>query len=668
MSFGSERVRSFLFAPPSRTSSFCVSEVGIWPTSDNNWKIVTGDLLQHADDGRSGPILSIQSTMCGILTIIGQDPGNDAVLSMRETMQHRGPDGAGYWRATNIVMAHRRLAVIDTSDQGLQPMHSSDGKHVLVYNGELYNDNQLREAIGKSSDSFRSSCDSETLIELLACSGMQAIDALRGMFAFIWADLEGRKLYACRDPFGIKPLYWARTGQSITLASEIPAILAHPEFSVRPDPVGMSAYLSTARVELDDLTMFEGVKVVRPGEILVFDLDRPLVEPARLYMAPVSDRSEASVVELRHTIEHSVLAHLRTDVPICSLLSGGLDSAIIAGTASGALPGLRTYCAGAESEGGDPEYAREVAAALGTQHSEIIVDRTTFLSMWREMVGRQGVPMCTPNEVAIRLIARKLRSDGCIVALTGEGADELFAGYELPLRLATEHIASGNPNPGRFQLVSNAWMPPEMKSSILMPSLWRLLAGDEEVIGTFEHMFKTVAADAHNDLEAHLRFQRKVNLTGLLRRLDSATMMESVESRTPFADREVLAVAQSIPTSRLYDPDIEQLSMRTKRALREAFAPRVSKRVIHREKASFPLPFQSWVGEAAVVLRESSFAKQIFTPAAIHAVANDPVQLWNLAWPMINLAIWGDKWWGSSKATLDQFMDVKPKTGGLVLG
>jgi len=606
--------------------------------------------------------------MCGLLTIIGKDPGDDAVLRMRETMHHRGPDGFGYWRATNIVMAHRRLAVIDTSDHGLQPMHSADGKHVLVYNGELYNDNQLREATGRAPDQFRSSCDSETLIELLACSGAQAIEALRGMFAFVWADLENKKLYACRDAFGIKPLYWARTGQSITLASEIPAILAHPEFAIRPDPVGISAYLTTARVELDDRTMFEGVKVVRPGEILIFDLDHPLTEPVRTMIRPVSARSEASVVELRHTIEHSVLAHLRTDVPICSLLSGGLDSAIIAGTAANALPGLRTYCAGAEAEGGDPEYAREVAKELGTQHSEIIVDRPTFLSMWREMVGRQGLPMCTPNEVAIRLIARKLRSDGCIVALTGEGADELFAGYELPLRMATEHIASGNPNPGRFQLLSNAWMTPEMKSSILIPSLWRLLADDEELVGTFERMFESAAGDAQNDLDAHLRFQRKVNLTGLLRRLDSATMMESVESRTPFADREVLAVAQSIPTARLYDPDTQPLAMRTKRALREAFAQRVSERVMRREKASFPLPFQSWVGEAAVVLRESSFAKQIFTPAAIHAVASDPTQLWNLAWPMLNLAIWGDRWWGSSYATIDQFMDVKPKAGGLVLG
>ena len=591
---------------------------------------------------------------------------------MRESMHHRGPDGAGYWRGTNIVMAHRRLAVIDTSDHGLQPMHSADGDHVLVYNGEIYNDNQLREATGRSSEQFRSSCDSEVLVELLACSGAQAIDALRGMFAFVWADLRARKLYACRDSFGIKPLYWARTGQSITLASEIPAILAHPELTVRPDSVGVSAYLTTVRAEIDDRTMFEGVRIVRPGEILVFDLDDPLARPGRLTVRPVSARSEASPTQLRYTLEHSVLAHLRTDVPICSLLSGGLDSAIIAGTAAAALPGLRTYCAGAQTdaqaEGGDPGYARRVAAELGTAHTEIAVDRRGFMEMWREMVDRQGVPMCTPNEVAIRSIARALRGDGCVVALTGEGADELFAGYELPLRMATEHIASGNTHPGRFQLLSNAWVPPQMKPSMLAPALWRLLSDDEELIGLAERVFDESARDAQNELDAHLRFQRTTNLTGLLRRLDSATMMESVESRTPFADREVLAVAQSIPIAKLYDPSVPQVAMRTKRALRQAFASRVSEGVLQREKASFPLPFQEWIGEAGGLLRGSSFAKQIFIPAAIHAVASDPSRLWNLAWPMLNLALWGDRWWGGSQATIDQFMDAKPKAGGLVLG
>lgn len=605
--------------------------------------------------------------MCGILAIIGQDPGDAAVVRMRDTMAHRGPDGAGLWRGTGLVMAHRRLAVIDTTDAALQPMHSACGRHVIVYNGELYNDNVLREALGREPSSYRTSCDTETLIELLASSGLGALRALRGMYAFAWADLRARRLHVCRDALGIKPVYWARTGQSVTIASEVNAILAHPEMRIKPDLLGVSAYLSTARAELDDRTMFEGVRAVRPGEVLTFDLDDWRAAPEVSSVPAPPARSEAGAAEVRSAVERSVLAHLRTDVPICSLLSGGLDSAIIAQVASHALPGLRTYCAGSGADEGDPASARVVARELGTRHSETIISAHEFLATWRDSVARTGLPACTPNEVAIRLIARSLRADGQVVALTGEGADELFGGYELPLRLASEHIAKGNTEPGRFQLESNAWFATSMKQAVLVPGVWREVADDGAIVTAFERMFEEERGRASGELDAHLRFQRRVNMTGLLRRLDSMTMLESVEGRTPFADREVLAVAESIPMSRLYDPRGEDVSQRTKMALREAFRGRVSPVAMAREKASFPLPFQSWMHQARSVLTESTFLGQLFTTASIHAVAGDPSKLWNLAWPMLNLALWGERWWGKY-ARMDQILDVKPARAGLILG
>ena len=605
--------------------------------------------------------------MCGILTLIGRDPGDAAVARMRDTMTHRGPDGAGLWRGTNVVMAHRRLAVIDTRDAALQPMHSACGRHVVVYNGELYNDNQLREAMGRDPSSYRTSCDTETLVELLASSGLEALRAMRGMFAFAWADLAKRKLVVCRDPMGIKPVYWARTGQSVTIASEIGAILSHPEMSVRPDLVGVSSYLSTVRAELDDRTMFEGVRVVRPGEVLTFDLDNWRAEPGRSSVPTAPARSEAGANEIRNAVEQSVISHLRTDVPICSLLSGGLDSTIIAGVASRALPGLRTYCAGSDANDGDPAAAREVAQSLRTDHHETILDEAMFLSTWRESVTQTGLPACTPNEVAIRLIARSLRGDGQIVALTGEGADELFGGYELPLRLASEHVATGNPSPGRFQLESNAWYATDMKRAVLQPGVWREVENDEAIAGVFERLFEQSREHATSELDAHLRFQRRVNLTGLLRRLDAMTMLESVEGRTPFADREVLAVAESVPMARLYDPDVAEISQRTKIALREAFRGRVSDVAMDRAKASFPLPFQDWMLGARGVLTTSAFLRQLFTPAAIHAVASDTKNLWNLAWPMMNLALWGERWWGKFES-MDQILDLKPTRAGVVMG
>lgn len=605
--------------------------------------------------------------MCGILAIIGNDPGDAAVRRMRDTMTHRGPDGAGLWRATGLVMAHRRLAVIDTTANALQPMHSSCGRHAIVYNGELYNDNQLREALGREPSSYRTSCDTETLVELLATSGLGALRALRGMFAFAWADLTQRRLHVVRDPLGIKPVYWARTGQSVTIASEVGAILSHPEMRIRPDLVGISAYLSTARAELDERTMFEGVCALRPGEVLSFDLNDFRAEPTRSAIPAPPARSQASPADIRAAVEHSVIAHLRTDVPICSLLSGGLDSAIIAGVACRALPGLRTYCAGADPATSDPAAAREVAAEIGSEHHETIIDTGAFLNTWRDSVNRTGLPACTPNEVAIRLIARSLRNGGHVVALTGEGADELFAGYELPLRLASEHIAKGNPEPWKFQLDSNAWFGTAMKKAVLAPGVWREVENDEAILASFERVFAESGANATSELDAHLRFQRRTNLTGLLRRLDSMTMLESVEGRTPFADREVLAVAEAVPMERLYDPSIPDVSQRTKIALREAFRGRVSPVAMAREKASFPLPFQDWMLGAKGVLASSEFLVELFTPAALHAVTGDTRNLWNLAWPMLNLALWGERWWGRL-GSMDRILDAKPARSALVLG
>lgn len=602
--------------------------------------------------------------MCGVLAIMGQDPGTDAVLRMRDTMTHRGPDGAGFWRASGLALAHRRLAVLDTSDHGLQPMHSSWGGHVLCYNGEIYNDHELRRSLDRAPSAWRSTCDSETLIELLAERGMQGLDELRGMFAFVWADLRARRLYVCRDPFGIKPLYWARTGQSVTIASEIGAILAHPEMIARPDLVTLSSYLTTLRVELDDRTMFEGVRTVRPGEILVFDLDNPFAEPLRSELALRPLGAAPTPEDVARTIEESITAHLRTDVPICSLLSGGLDSTIIAGTASRHVAGLKTYCAGDDVASEDPSFARDVAQKLGTHHTEAIISQEVFLSDWREMVELQGLPMCTPNEVAIRRIARTLRADGSVVALTGEGADELFAGYEMPMRQAAEHVASGNHHPGLFQLNSSAWVPTSMKEALLMPGVYRAIESDAHLKGTYESLFANGEDLAQDPLHAHLLFHQRVNLVGLLRRLDSATMLESVESRTPFADREVWSLASAIPMQRLYDPEASPIGLRTKRAVREAFRESVPSSVLMREKASFPLPFQSWIASEMHTLTTSTFAKQIFTPAAIHTVAADPVNLWNLAWPMLNIALWGEKWWGRSASGV--MLDMQPARGGLV--
>jgi len=247
------------------------------------------------------------------------------------------------------------------------------------------------------------------------------------------------------------------------------------------------------------------------------------------------------------------------------------------------------------------------------------------------------------------------------VTISGEGADELFAGYEQPLDSAMSMIgaSSTGEGAGMFELRSCAWTPIDFKQGILDQEVWHLIEQDRWLMLAYEREFSKCIDDAGGySLGAHQRFYRRVNLTGLLRRLDSATMLASVEGRTPFADRDVAMLAERVPMSAKFAvreaarvgsggaggaggfPGASDV--RTKLVLREAFADRVPVAVLSRPKASFPLPFQEWVAGSTGVLQESHFANTIFQKQAIDAVSSNPTKLWNLAWPMMNIAMWGD--------------------------
>ncbi len=605
--------------------------------------------------------------MCGILAIAAPDGHAPSVSDaqaarMRDLMAHRGPDDATLERHASVLLAHRRLAVLDPTPAGRQPMTTPDGRFSLIYNGELYNDAELRAELEAEGVRFRSSCDTETVLHALARWGPDAAPRLRGMYAFALHDRRDRTLLLGRDPMGIKPLYLWRgevDGHAeMVAASEIPAILAHPRVSARPDLVGISAYLTTIRPVVGSRTMFEGVRAVRPGEWIGIDLASETLRETT-HEAPIAGATGEGIREM---VEDSVRRHLRSDVPTCCLLSGGLDSSVVCAVARRETDTLRTYCAGAADAGSDSadfEFAREVAAALDSEHTEAIVTPELFVERWREMVERQGVVLSTPNEVAINEVARAIRGRGDVVTLSGEGADELFGGYELPMALAAEHASGSARLPrdgGEFHLASAAWIPAGAKNGVMSPPAARAVEGDAWLFEAFNAEFDAceaeVGAGARGDsdqdirVQAHLRFHRRVNLSNLLRRLDSATMLESVEGRTPFADAAVCAAAEALPMARKYQAGGGGADGGTKIALREAFAGELLAAVVARPKASFPLPFQGWVGDCAGALRESVLAGEIFDQKAVADICARPGELWHMAWPMINVALWGRRWWG----------------------
>ncbi len=637
-------------------------------------------MLNRGSCGRGGDRTDIGG-VCGFIGILrgrGGPPRIDpaAFNGLRDRLSHRGPDDADTWVGRvadgGAMLGHRRLIVIDPTAAGRQPMRTADGRGVLVYNGELYNDLELRRELRQRGVVFRTHCDTETLLYALREWGRGALTRLRGMFAFAYLDLETGRALLARDPLGVKPLYWWRGvigGEpEFVFASEPAAIVAHPGIRAEPDMVAVSAYLTTIRTTIGERTLFEGVRVVEPGCCVEVDVAGGGVTPRveRWWRAPGAKRD---MEETRAVIEASVRAHLRTDVPMCSLLSGGLDSSVIARVAMDELGSLRTYCSGARTEPGpaggldDFSAAREVAAALGSEHTEAVVDAAMFRERWRGMVARMGWPLSTPNEVAINEVVRTLRADGCIVTLSGEGADELFAGYDGPLRTAHAAVQRGERDGGLVHLAEAAWVPVELKGQVLRDEVMAAAGGDAELVGVYRNAYGRAVEEAGGDLfAAYLGLQREINLAGLLGRLDTAMMLEGVEGRTPFADGNVAGFAAGLPMdSKLaagWLADGRQGAVvgqrpvgasgagipKTKWALRAAFAGRVPGVAVERAKASFPLPFQQWITPELAAGALAPLGG-VVRPEILEAVAKQPGEHWRLAWPLCNLGMWWGRWW-----------------------
>ncbi|MDX2114110.1 MAG: asparagine synthase (glutamine-hydrolyzing) [Planctomycetota bacterium] len=643
--------------------------------------------------------------MCGIVGIAVQTGAkasfdSRAILRVAERLAHRGPDSAGAWEVPGFCFAHRRLAVIDTSPAGAQPMglweldsgalltaplvgpaaRSDLGtpRFVLAYNGELYNDAPLRTRLARRGARFTGACDAETLLHAWAAWGTQALAHVRGMFAFAIADTRQRTLTLVRDPLGVKPLFYARTSRELMFASEPRSILDHPEIIAAPNARMVSAYLTTIWTTLAGETMFQGVRALGPGQMLVVDLAGSGAPPAARELtwwrgpavAPEAavDPAEA-LASVREALRRSVHEQMRADVPVCALLSGGLDSTIVAALARDHSPTLRTYAAGApvpEDCASLPQsdlcFARRAAEHLGVAHDQAHVTRDSFRAAWPGLIDRLALPLSTPNQVAIHDVAARLRADGCIVTLSGEGADELFAGYDRVIDAARRHAAdphASSPGPALFLLAENAWTPLDFKHGVLSERAFESTEHDRWLRDQYENELALAREEAGSDgIEAQLRMVRRINLTGLLQRLDTSTMLAGVEGRTPFADADVALAAERLPLSLKYAPEpaaepaaaaataaapaaLLAAPPRTKLILRRAFEDRVPRFVLDRPKASFPLPFQAWVADHAAVLRTSNIAREFFSDAAIHAVTAEPARLWRLAWPMINIAYWG---------------------------
>ena len=565
--------------------------------------------------------------MCGIGGVVRRDGAieRDPSALLSEALAHRGPDGEGVWHAADgrVVLVHRRLAIIDPGPTGAQPMRTADGRHHIVFNGEVYNYRQLRHSLEDRGERFTTGSDTEVLLRLLACDGAEALARVRGMFALAWWDDRERALVLARDRFGIKPLYVAATDEALAFASEIRALAASGLVDRGVDPAGVMAYLSWGTV-LPSLTWMQGVESLTAGTWLRRTADGRVVQQrfadiASAYARPASGCSEHGLKDrVRDAVQDSVTAHLVADVPVGVFLSGGIDSsAILSAAVNAGASGLNTYTVRFDDSSSEHQYAQLVASTFGATHHELVVDASRIVHDLQRILRHLDQP--TLDAVNSFYVSEAVSKTGIKAVLSGTGGDELFGGYPsfrrlptavrlkrrlkpmapavgpavsavLPERLTERwsHFMAGN---GR---VDNAY---RAQRGLYMPSELERLAGPAlrdrwsptvaRVSAAEDALFDGGAATTEGDVA---RLETRVYLgSQLLRDLDAMSMAHSLEVRVPFVDHVLLDAVW---------PDLGQYPalMRNKRLLHETLARPLPSAAVDRPKQGFTLPFAKWMG------------------------------------------------------------------------
>jgi asparagine synthase (glutamine-hydrolysing) len=582
--------------------------------------------------------------MCGIAGAF-QYEGRDGIdgetlSSMLGAIHHRGPDDVGLLMRDGLAMGMRRLSIIDL-DGGKQPISNETGRITVVFNGEIYNYRELREKLQKKGHAFKTSTDTEVIVHLYEDLGEGCVQELRGMFAFALWDCERQCLFIARDRLGIKPLYYSDRRGSLIFASEIKAILQHPEIQPSLDLSGLGHYVSLKYVPAP-MTMFSGIYALPPGHTLT--CDRRGLRTRRYWNLSFADgaanrRSEETCVDqLEAALRESVRLHLVSDVPFGAFLSGGVDSSVIVALMHQVMDApVKTFSVGFEGGGSQAfselPYARMVARRFGTDHHEVLMKPADLTDLAETVVWHLDQPIadnaCVANYMVSKLASRHVK-----MVLTGEGGDELFAGYAryagaslsplvqfLPASLKSLAISAASRLPGmrrgRIALTAlcrqdevtrmTSWFPlfnQEMKDCLITETLARRLTDrySEDIFR--QHLSDT---DATHWLSRMLYVDTKLWLPDdLLARGDKTSMAASIEARVPLLDHKVVEFAASLP------PNMKLRGLVRKYLLKKVARKWLPAEVIDRKKEGFPMPFSLWFRKEC-----RSFVHDLLSPSAL---------------------------------------------------
>jgi len=573
--------------------------------------------------------------VCGICGFVEPEPGPvraaealaRTAAAMARTLRHRGPDAEGTWvdAGAGLALGHRRLAVQDPSPDGAQPMRSADGALVLAYNGEIYNFRALRGELERAGVGFRGHSDTEVLLEAIAAWGIErALERAEGMFAFALWDARARRLHLARDRVGKKPLYWARRGRALWFGSELKALRAHPRFSAEVDREALACFVRFSYVPAPH-TIYRGVHKLEAGSRVSFAVDASgagAPEPARFgpvsglaaraVRDPFAGSPEAALDALDARLGDAVERRLVADVPLGALLSGGVDSALVVALMQerSAQP-VRTFSVGyREAALDEGPHARRVAEHLGTRHTPLLVTPEEAREVIPRLPALYDEPFADTSQLPTALVCALARRH-VTVALSGDGGDELFAGYPRyfrcaqrwralrPLPLALRRLLADGARrvaPQTLERAADALEAPGLEAlfaeaNARHPAHWSLVRGARGTLAAAVAAPPAPSGEGPRDPLARLR---AADLGGrlpesILVKVDRASMGVGLEVRSPLLDAEVIALALRIPTS------VHVRGGRPKWLLRELLARRVPRALFERPKQGFGVPLGAWL-------------------------------------------------------------------------
>jgi asparagine synthase (glutamine-hydrolysing) len=640
--------------------------------------------------------------MCGIAAILTshQEDRCIAARAMSDAMVHRGPDDSGLEvlhaaPGASVILAHRRLSILDLSQAGHQPMHDPETGNWIVYNGEIYNFADLRSELEAAGQRFSSHCDTEVILRGYGAWGVEVLQRLRGMFAFVIHDAARKVLLLARDRLGIKPLYYSmRPADGVTMicASEVRALLASGLIPRRLSPAGVACYLANGYVP-DPLTIVDQVQSLLPGWHMIVDTDGRVLEHKAFWKRSGREREHElqpraeAIHRVRSVLAETVAGHMISDVPLGAFLSGGVDSStIVALMAGSAGHPIQTFSLTFEDPTlNEDRFARAIAGRFRTIHHEARIDEQEYLSLVPE--GLSAVDQPTTDGINSYIVSRKCREAGLKVAVAGTGGDELFGGYtsfrrvprallalcayhRLPrrarepvgrlLRWVLTGADGGLPSAGmRGKIAALFELPPDplavflLSRWVLMPQICRALRGDGEpascsrgIPQALEHAIRSVT-DTLPDLREQISiFEQTCYLSNqLLRDTDAVSMAVSLEVRVPFLDHVLVETVSRI------SPGARFGGQRPKQLLIDAVHDLLPPEVYRRKKQGFVLPMGRWLrGPLAPVvsdvLRDSHLLARIgLAPDMVRIVQDDCQQagdrvFFTRLWSLVVLADW----------------------------